>query len=821
MGPPPTERSYSADRVDMSRPNQSNTFAKSPPRKPLIENSPLTLSQDNAFPVFPTLKSKSPKPDDGTFGGLDFQALSLSDSQMSSDHSAHASAGSRPPLPTWTSNDSNGPYPPAPPQHQQPVSQQPQLNGARPPPATSHSPVRHHVPTPPNHQTNPYVGPFGVPANSDGGHARDMSTGSYLGNAYDDYLNEPMPLKTREAEIEAEMPDFDNPRPRLDGPRDPVFGGMGGLTNDAPSSSTHSLPLPPAHDRHDGFDGYHAISQPNLAPHPPRHASLDTATDGPSPANTMIPFSVPGNGPMPPRRSPVPQPGYAPQAYNGPPGQHNPYELNGPPRSIPGPNDLRAPGRAGPMNPYGPARGSLDQQRPPISGPANVRGVMTGSAPEPESQSVSKSNPDALPSHPTPVRAGLLNKPPPPSSGQPIDPIDRARMAQTQPVTRLELDKLQSQVTAYPQDQKLAYQLCLKLAEAASVLASNGGQLDTRESLKNKEKYQLDAHRRLKKLASNGYADAMFYLADCYSKGSLGLNPDAKEAFGLYQSAGKVGHAEGSYRTALCCELGPDQGGGTRLDPEKAVLWYRRAAQLGNIDGMFKLGVILSEGLLGANRAIREGEAWFKSAAERADKDHPYALHKLALMYDPQNVDPAIRSQIAPDPLQARNLFQKAARLGLKTSQSRLGYAYEYGELGLPIEPRSSIAWYSKAAAQGDHTAELALSGWYLTGSDGILERSDQEAYLWARKAATSEPPLSKALFAMGYYTEQGIGCPQSVEEAKKWYTRAAFYKFPKAVERLEELKKGGKAVPLDRRVEGTKLNRVGKKERNSDCVVM
>lgn len=115
----------------------------------------------------------------------------------------------------------------------------------------------------------------------------------------------------------------------------------------------------------------------------------------------------------------------------------------------------------------------------------------------------------------------------------------------------------------------------------------------------------------------------------------------------------------------------------------------------------------------------------------------------------------------------------------------------------------------------------MALSGWYLTGSDGILERSDQEAYLWARKAATSEPPLSKALFAMGYYTEQGIGCPQSVEEAKKWYTRAAFYKFPKAVERLEELKKGGKAVPLDRRVEGTKLNRVGKKERNSDCVVM
>lgn len=28
--------------------------------------------------------------------------------------------------------------------------------------------------------------------------------------------------------------------------------------------------------------------------------------------------------------------------------------------------------------------------------------------------------------------------------------------------------------------------------------------------------------------------------------------------------------------------------------------------------------------------------------------------------------------------------------------------------------------------------------------------------------------------FAMGYYTEVGIGCPRSLEEAKRWYGRAA-----------------------------------------------
>ena len=73
---------------------------------------------------------------------------------------------------------------------------------------------------------------------------------------------------------------------------------------------------------------------------------------------------------------------------------------------------------------------------------------------------------------------------------------------------------------------------------------------------------------------------------------------------------------------------------------------------------------------------------------------------------------------------------------------------------------------------QGEHQSELALSGWYLTGSEGTLQQSDTEAYLWARKAA--QAGLAKAEFAMGYFTETGIGAPPNVEDAKRWYWRAA-----------------------------------------------
>ncbi len=92
--------------------------------------------------------------------------------------------------------------------------------------------------------------------------------------------------------------------------------------------------------------------------------------------------------------------------------------------------------------------------------------------------------------------------------------------------------------------------------------------------------------------------------------------------------------------------------------------------------------------------------------------------------------------------------------------------------MGCAIDPRQSIAWYSRAAIQGEHQSELALSGWYLTGSEGVLQQSDIEAYLWARKAAHAG--LAKAEYAMGYFTEVGIGAPANIEDAKRWYWRAA-----------------------------------------------
>lgn len=430
-------------------------------------------------------------------------------------------------------------------------------------------------------------------------------------------------------------------------------------------------------------------------------------------------------------------------------------------------------GYGSPPQQYG---GPMQDNGPPRPYRSNQPGV------EPqEFQPVDPQNPDALPAHPTPFRPGLDQGPKPapvrqyggPAAGAsgpsqtPPQPMPGAE-PDSGPVTQQEIERLQLTVRSHPEDQKLQLTLAKKMVEASTVLVNADGMLDAKGKTKAREKYIMDAYKMVKKLVQAGYTEAMFYLADCYGQGQLGLEVDTKEAFHLYQSAAKQGHAESAYRVAVCCELGQEEGGGTRRDPFKAVQWYKRAASLGNTPAMYKMGMILLKGLLGQQKTPREAISWLKRAAERADEENPHALHELGLLYESASGnDIVIR-----DEEYSRQLFHQAAELGYKFSQFRLGSAYEYGLMGCPVDARQSIIWYTRAAAQGEHQSELALSGWYLTGAEGILQQSDTEAYLWARKAASAG--LAKAEYAMGYFTEVGIGVVSNLDDAKRWYWRAA-----------------------------------------------
>ena len=473
-----------------------------------------------------------------------------------------------------------------------------------------------------------------------------------------------------------------------------------------------------------------------------------------------------------------------------------------------------------------------DQRRSPPETPMSSTSSMTSaSRPIPVRPGLNPQNetPAVVNDKPLPVRQydqQAQSQPPPPAQRTSQSTVEQQKRI-SGPITAHDLTLLQQAVRVNPQDYATGLKYAKKLVEAASVLANEGGKADAKTTAKNRENYIFDAHRQVKKLVGAGYSDAMFYLADCYGSGGLGLEPDPREAFNLYQSAAKIGHAQAAYRVAVCSEMGNEEGGGTKRDAARAVTWYTHAAKLGDPPAMYKIGMILLKGLLGQQQNRREGLTWLKRATERADAENPHALHEMGLLYETA----APNDCVIRDLTHARELFEKAARLGYKPSQFRLASAFEYGGLDCPIDARQSIMWYTKAAAQGEHQSELALSGWYLTGSEGILQQSDTEAYLWARKAAASG--LAKAEYAMGYFTEVGIGVAANVDEAKKWYWRAAgkfdvparfdlllicltAQNMDKARERLEALKKGG-AKMQKTRVSRSNISKQGEGE----CIVM
>lgn len=330
------------------------------------------------------------------------------------------------------------------------------------------------------------------------------------------------------------------------------------------------------------------------------------------------------------------------------------------------------------------------------------------------------------------------------------------------PYTKEYIDQYRLRIKDDP-DPEAHFQYAKYLIDAAKNIGANAK--DQRSVKKYRDSLIAESLKVIRRLATQGqaYDEAQFFLANCHGTGMLGLQVDHERAYHLYLQAAKQNHPAASYRVAVCNEI----GAGTRREPSRAAAFYRKAASLGDTAAMYKLGVILLRGSLGEQPNHREAVGWLKRAAEQADEENPHALHELALLYEQPG------GQIVPhDPAYSKELYTRAAHLGYTHSQYKLGQCYEYGTLTCPVDPRRSIAWYTKAAEKGHSEAELALSGWYLTGSEGVLKQSDSEAYLWARRAANKG--LSKAEYAVGYYAEVGIGIKQDVEFAKRWYMRAA-----------------------------------------------
>jgi TPR repeat protein len=341
---------------------------------------------------------------------------------------------------------------------------------------------------------------------------------------------------------------------------------------------------------------------------------------------------------------------------------------------------------------------------------------------------------------------------------------------------------------------------------------AHGNQIEIERITERKEELIREATGLLKKLADRGHPPSQYFLADCYANGigTLRNRQDFDRAFPLFILAAKHNHPDAAYRAGTCLE----NGWGCRREAAKAVQFYRKAAVALHPGAMYRLGISELNGELGLSKRPKEGVKWLKRSAEHGTPEFPHALHELALLHER-----GIENVVFVDYEYSLELLAQAAELGYAPSAYRLGECYEYGKMGCPQDPALSIHYYNIAAQQAHRDACFALTAWYLVGSPGVLPQSDTEAYLWAKRAA--EQGLAKAMYAVGYFTEVGIGTVQSMPDAVQWYKRAAEAGDKRAAQRLKNAAQGPlPGAPVDRREGGTgTMTSGGKKEK--DCVIM
>lgn len=224
-------------------------------------------------------------------------------------------------------------------------------------------------------------------------------------------------------------------------------------------------------------------------------------------------------------------------------------------------------------------------------------------------------------------------------------------------------------------------------------------------------------------------------------------------------------------------------------------------------------------GEMGQSKNMKAGLQYLKRAASFATESCPMAPYVLGLILAREYKQLAIPDDVAfPDDGEALEWFKKSASLGYGPANYKLGYCYEYGTLGCVIDPFLSVKHYERAVMAGDGNgeAEMALSGWYLSGAENCFPAQDHLAFQYAAKAA--EKKLPKAEYAMGYYYEVGISIPADMQKAMEFYQQAAANGNKEAQTRLTE-----QASAFDKLGHKNSIRRIkqGRNAKDNNCIVM
>ena len=152
-------------------------------------------------------------------------------------------------------------------------------------------------------------------------------------------------------------------------------------------------------------------------------------------------------------------------------------------------------------------------------------------------------------------------------------------------------------------------------------------------------------------------------------------------------------------------------------DYGKAAIWFRKAAEVGDVGAQFELGALYER---------------FGQMAEDADKLLNTSTN-LALPFINFGIPYNLNNNAIQDYQEAVKWYRKAAEAGDAYAQFKLGTCYYYGR-GVNQDYAEAANWYRTAANQGDVDAEQGLGFMYDMGQG--VPQDYVEAYKWDNLAA-------------------------------------------------------------------------------------
>jgi TPR repeat protein len=264
----------------------------------------------------------------------------------------------------------------------------------------------------------------------------------------------------------------------------------------------------------------------------------------------------------------------------------------------------------------------------------------------------------------------------------------------------------------------------------------------------------------LRQKAEAGDAPAEFALGQAYDYGN-GIAQNDNSACSWYRKAAEQNYAPAENALGLMYR----GGRGVEQSKEEAVQWYRKAAKQKNAKAMFNLGTAYYNGD-GVGIDDITAYAWFLVARESGSEPARDAVNRMN-----------------------NSLLQWQ----LSSAFEVIGDMYEQKN-DLPQDHQAAVDWYRKAAQLGEPSARVKLAK-FLIDQGG--DRNYREALHSCEEAARQL--YSPGAMCAGILHEKGLGTPEDLPEAARWFGRAAQLGSAQGMLRLGEMYWNGSGVKQDK----------------------